>query len=552
MTRAALARRRMPAQKSYDPASLFGSALAGWWRADDLSGLADGAGVASWSDRTANGNTLTQATTARQPTKQTDAAGTFVRFASASTQYLQKSAPTGLTAAPNDLTVIAVYRPTTQSGPRAVLDYSSGSGSGNGFIVGALSGQLMIANFFVYNNLTTGPLDNELNMCQWEMRATDPRVACAHANKGPLLTGNSGFNAGANMLTVGRRNFTTEWYLNGDIYELIYLNRRMTAAERLALARRYMKPRYGFTVAPGTNPATPCVVPTYDGSNEPIHPDVYVSPTTWNGKKYWMAFTPWPDDPTENPSIVCSDDNVTYAPPAGLTNPIEPWNGITGQYNSDTDLLMSPDGTTLHCTFRTVAGTETIYVKSSTDGVNWSAKTAILTASNAPSGTTIARMLSPALQYFGGKYWLWAVREPASGSRAIDYYQANAVLGPWAYVGTTNITNVPVLTAPFAGGNPGLPWHIDVTTMAGQLWMVINDTKNLFAATSTDGITWKVFNEPIVLLGLHWDRTQLYRASCFPGDDNQSLRVWYSGKDKSDLSGGWEIGYLEIPLTDIV
>lgn len=549
MSRPALAHRRSP-QKPYDPAGLFGSALVGWWRADDLSGLNNGDGVASWPDRTANGNVLTQATTARQPTKQTDAAGTFVRFASASTQYLQKSAPVGLTAAPNALTVVAVYRPSTQSGARAILDYSSGSSSGSGFIAGLFSGQLMIANFVTYNNQPTGPLDGELHMCQWELRTSAPQVAVAHANRGPLLTGTATFSSGANMLTVGRRNFTTEWYLDGDLYEIIYLNRAMTSAERLALARRYMRPRYGFTVPPGTNPTSPCTIPTYDGSNVAIHPDVYVSPTAWNGKKYWMAFTPWPNDASENPSIVCSDDNAIYAPPAGLTNPIEPWSGIAGQYNSDPDLLMSPDGTTLHCTFRTVAGAETLYVKSSTDGVAWSAKTAILTASDAPSGSTIARMLSPALQYFGGKYWLWAVREPSAGGRAIDYYQANAVLGPWVYAGTTNITSVPVLTAPFTGGNPGLPWHIDVTTVAGQLWMVINDTQNVFAATSTDGITWRVFDEPIVLKGLQWDRTQLYRASCFPGDDGQSLRVWYSGQ-VSTTGAGWKIGHLQVPLSDI-
>lgn len=551
MSRPALARRRVPAQKSYDPASLFGSALVGWWRADDLSGQADGTGVSSWADRTANANTLTQATSAQQPTKQTDAAGTFVRFASASQHYLQKSAPTGLTAAPNALTIIAVYRPTGTSGPQGVLDYSSGSSNGGGFIAGLQGAQLMIANFGTYNNQPTGPLAGELHMCQWELRSSAPQVAVAHANRGPLLTATATFSSGANMLTVGRRNFTTEWYLNGDLYEIIYLNRAVTAAERLALARKYMKPRYGFSVPPGTNPATPCTVPTYDGSNTAIHPDVYVSPTTWNGKKYWMAFTPWPNDETENPSIVCSDDNVTYAPPAGLTNPIEPWNGVAGQYNSDTDLLMSPDGTTLHCTFRAVVPTETLYVSSSTNGSTWSAKTAILTSASAPSGTSIARMLSPALQYFGGKYWLWAVREPSTGVRAVDYYQADAVLGPWAYAGSTNITNVPVLTAPFTGGDPGLPWHIDVTTMAGQLWMVINDTKYLFAATSTDGITWKVFDEPIILPGLAWDRTQLYRASCFPGDGNQSLRVWYSGQQ--NLAGApWKIGHIEIPLTDIV
>ena len=65
-------------------------------------------------------------------------------------------------------------------------------------------------------------------------------------------------------------------------------------------------------------------IPTYDGSGQGVHPDVYYNANGWNGYRYWMAVTPYPGGNAayENPSIVVSNDNVNWIVPPGLSNPI--------------------------------------------------------------------------------------------------------------------------------------------------------------------------------------------------------------------------------------
>jgi hypothetical protein len=53
-------------------------------------------------------------------------------------------------------------------------------------------------------------------------------------------------------------------------------------------------------------------IPTYDGSGQAVHPDIYYNANGWNGYYYWMAMTPYPngDAAYENPSIIVSNDNL--------------------------------------------------------------------------------------------------------------------------------------------------------------------------------------------------------------------------------------------------
>ena len=62
-------------------------------------------------------------------------------------------------------------------------------------------------------------------------------------------------------------------------------------------------------------------IPTYDGSGQAVHPDVYYNANGWNGYRYWMAMTPYPNGNAayENPSIVVSNDNLNWIVPPGLS-----------------------------------------------------------------------------------------------------------------------------------------------------------------------------------------------------------------------------------------
>ena len=75
---------------------------------------------------------------------------------------------------------------------------------------------------------------------------------------------------------------------------------------------------------PLTNASTPQTTPTYDGSGQVVHPGIVYFPGGWNGYQYWLVVTPYPGGNAafENPSILVSQDGVTWIQPPGITNPI--------------------------------------------------------------------------------------------------------------------------------------------------------------------------------------------------------------------------------------
>ena len=177
---------------------------------------------------------------------------------------------------------------------------------------------------------------------------------------------------------------------------------------------------------PDNTGAHDLTIPTYDGSGEAVHPDVYDAGegNTWNGYRYWMAMTPYPggDASYENPSILASDDGETWVVPTGLTNPIEPQPG--SGINSDPDLTMI-DGT-LYCVWRWAnPGTAAkFYCLSSTDGVTWGNKTEIV------DDTTKGSDLSPSIVQVGSTFYMYTRRKGQNPS--VFCRTASAITGPWS------------------------------------------------------------------------------------------------------------------------
>ena len=246
-------------------------------------------------------------------------------------------------------------------------------------------------------------------------------------------------------------------------------------------------------------------MPTPDGTGVAIHPSVIdFGAVGWNGYRYWMAFTPYAsaDSSKENPCIVASQDGTTWVVPAGGTNPIEPWGGITGQYNSDTHLYF--EGGTLYCVFRAVEGSnmERTYYKTSTDGITWSAKVKMWEALN-----TASRPLAPSV-----------FRDPDSGT-----YIAYVV----DIVPSTRLVRrtAPALTGPWTStdcvitGASALPWHADVHLVEGEYEALIQigDDKggDLVAAVSTDGINFTAGGALLDRNVGGWDSTY-YRSAFLP------------------------------------
>jgi len=298
--------------------------------------------------------------------------------------------------------------------------------------------------------------------------------------------------------------------------------------------------------------------PTADGSGQLTHAAMVTAPngTRWNGFRYWMVATPYPNqnDQVENPHIFCANDPSVsggadgWQVPAGLTNPIEatPPDGSSGNsLNSDPDLEFGPDGT-LYCFWRlydvnNVGSEERIYVKSSTDGVTWSTKTLILSNNSAA-----IRTLAPSIVYDGSAWRMWVV-DIAPSPNIIRRYSSQSPTGTWTIDGAVTLSNMP------SGRDP---WHIDVNQWgrSSTYHMLVNDVAlnanggggQLYLAESTDsGMTWTVANTPVIPSGSgRWDNL-IYRSSMVPYHRGDSLgyEIIYAGIDTDNGNTDWRLGY---------
>lgn len=292
------------------------------------------------------------------------------------------------------------------------------------------------------------------------------------------------------------------------------------------VARRLRATTAEFTPSRWNAPY-PLVVPTYDGSNQTVHPSVIDFGSNWNGYRFWMAHTPYPNsnDDYENPSIVASSDGATWVEPAGITNPFVPWPGGSA-YNADPDLVY--DGTsTLHCFH---IGSGDIKVISSTDGVTWGSTVAPFTTSNLA--------LSPTVIKDGSTYKAWYVMP--SQAVPVKYRSSSSPTSGWS--AETGVTMPPPSGRRI--------WHLEVKKHDGTFLGLIctdNGTNGqaalLHLGASTDGLTWTVGDAVLSPVSGRWDSGLIYRASMRV--DGTDADVWYSAKSSG---GQWKIGRTSIPL----
>lgn len=167
-------------------------------------------------------------------------------------------------------------------------------------------------------------------------------------------------------------------------------------------------------------PKVPLHIETYyHGANEPYHPSIVKFDTPWNGYKYWMAYTPFPDEPNENPCICASNNLIKWETPTGLNNPIDTplnYNNTTADgYWSDTHLVYNPNTNKLECWYRGVGATETnqnnIVRKTTSNGINWSEREILFTFASG--------YVSPSIIFEDNKYKIWFCR-PMERYESVD------------------------------------------------------------------------------------------------------------------------------------
>ena len=290
--------------------------------------------------------------------------------------------------------------------------------------------------------------------------------------------------------------------------------------------------------AANMNAPDPLVTPTYDGSGQVVHPDVVHVPGGWNGYEYWMGMTPYPytNSDYENPSVLVSNDNVTWIVPPGVVNPLVP---EPLGHNDDVDMLLVDGEMVMYYNETNDDGNTYLMRLASTDGVDWGVPQTVITLPN--------YVMSPTVIHDGSVYTMWYVRSAGGCSApSQDFYRRTSGDG---------ITWGPEEAAVMVHPDRVL-WHLDVQLVDGVYTMLFVSypdgstcgNTQLYYAESVDGLNWTANLEPLLVPSASgWDNASIYRASYTLA--GTWLRVWYSARSSD---GQWYVGFTEGEKNDFV
>ncbi len=285
------------------------------------------------------------------------------------------------------------------------------------------------------------------------------------------------------------------------------------------------------------------VTPTYDGSGQTVEPTVLFFPEAWRGHRYWMAVSPYPYSNAhyENPSILVSEDGLSWAVPDGLKNPlVEPDQGAL----ADATIVHDDASDELWVYYLEEVREAGVHWQllrrmSSPDGVHWSPWTQLLDGHPYP-------LESPTIVKKGHEFLLWTVDIAPEGcsattSHVLERSSADGI--HWTGPAEAGLTV------------PGyVVWHLNVTQIGstGRLLAAVTafregqscHSPELFLAY-TEGDRWVTVPQPLLSPSQApaWDDRNIYRSSFVYDDELERLRVWYSAQNTA--TNAWHVGYTE-------
>jgi hypothetical protein len=396
------------------------------------------------------------------------------------------------------------------------------------------------------NNTQTGFKNGAVLNTSAIVSGTHTMAVCG---KNVYLDGVSIGTIGAGVLSAAELVFGAKGsalgnHHRGDWHTAAFYNTVLSAPQVLAI-HTAMANIAGSPTSYAINAETPLTTPTYDTSGQAMHPSVVDlgSGNTWNGKRYWMAMTPYPqgNDDYENPSILVSDDGTTWTEPVGITNPIVPFPGGSG-YNADAELILGQDNK-LYCFYMSTDGStfNKSYVKSSTDGVTWSAATELFSVALAAFG-------SPAVIWDGSQYVMWHV-DSTTNPNTLYRRTCATPDGTWSAPSACTVT----LPTDYAKET----WHLDIVLDNGTYYLFNDLTDNNLNGVNT--ILW-LFRSPDGLIftpdagyllipttrgsGSAWDGARIYRSTAVK--TAAGFDLWYSAVSNV---GAWRTGRTAVTLS---
>jgi hypothetical protein len=355
------------------------------------------------------------------------------------------------------------------------------------------------------------------------------RLSTVVRNTGDFYPNESPYVIDAN--TVAQWNMTTPGNTIVNSEGTVTRNGTLTNGSFTKYTYQTLARKLGRAAA--NNAATALTTPTYDASGEVVHPAVLdLGVATWNGYRYWMAITPYPNANAslENPSILASNDKTTWEVPAGLTNPI--YACPSGGYNADPCLVF--EGVTLYCIWLTghADASKHFYESHSTDGITWSTATSIL------DQTTGHSWFSPAIIWDGTQYRMFTVDATLSPTTPfpIEMRTCATLTGTWS---------APVVVNMPSSATAGI-WHFDILADGNVLYVVIFslNPNALWLGISTDwGLNWTTGSSAFLnLVAGAWDAA-LYKAALVK--TATGFDIWYGGHTATV----WHIGYAPVAFT---
>jgi hypothetical protein len=293
----------------------------------------------------------------------------------------------------------------------------------------------------------------------------------------------------------------------------------------------------------------PLKTPTYDGSGQAVEPTVLFFPNGWSGHHYWMAMSPYPSSNAafENPSILVSEDGLSWSVPQGLENPLATADqgalaDATIVYDDASDELWMYYLEELRVDADAGVGGvhwQDLRRMTSKDGVHWSPWTELLAGAPYP-------LESPSVVKRGTGFLMWTVNIDPGGCTAhsSSVFERSSTDGVhWDAPTAANITI------------PGyVVWHLNMTQVGytGRLLAAVtafrqgtscHNTELFFAYT--EGDRWVTVPKALLAPGKApaWDDRVIYRSSFLYDEAQDLLRVWYSAEEVKPSA--WHLGYTE-------
>ncbi len=279
-------------------------------------------------------------------------------------------------------------------------------------------------------------------------------------------------------------------------------------------------------------------LPTYDGSNQAVHPDILFFKDGFRGHFFYLSMTPYPfsNARLENPSVLVSENGIDYYEEKQGLNPLvaaPPYD-----HNDDPDLMFNDKTKTFHLYYLETLRpySQNVILLRSKDGIYWD-KQQILHFNLSAREDFI---LSPSVIKKESTFWMFFVNRSAKKNQIQYMTSADGI--HW------DKSLFTVIHADYP--DELVPWHVDVFSDGQQYYLLCcgpYEDQNLYLAKSSDLKIWDFIREPIIRHSPDFfNSTKIYRSSGLVIGDY--LFIWFSFEN---LNKEWQIGMIKYSLNNL-